>query len=75
MLQRMPNNVAEIVVGKIKQLAKNPYAPNNNIKSLRNAPGYRLRVGKWRVLYEIHDDIRVIDVTKIGQRGSVYNDH
>jgi mRNA interferase RelE/StbE len=72
MLQRMPNNVARTVVGKIEQLAENPYAPNNNIKRLRSESRYRLRVGNWRVLYEIHDDILVIEVIKIGPRGGMY---
>jgi mRNA interferase RelE/StbE len=68
----MPNNVARTVVGKIEQLAENPYAPNNNIKRLRSESRYRLRVGNWRVLYEIHDDILVIEVIKIGPRGGMY---
>ncbi len=48
--QRMPSNVAKTVVGKINQLAENPYAPNNNITRLTGESGYRLRVGDWRVL-------------------------
>ena len=72
MLQRMPNNIAKTVVGKINQLAQNPYAPNNNITRLTGEPGYRLRVGDWRVLYEIHDETLVIEILKIGTRGGVY---
>ncbi len=72
MLQRMPSNVAKTVVGKINQLAENPYAPNNNITRLTGEPGYRLRVGDWRVLYELHDDTFVLEIVKIGPRGGVY---
>lgn len=68
----MPRNVAKTVVGKINQLAENPYAPNNNITRLTGEPGYRLRVGNWRVLYEIDDDILGIEIIKIGPRGGVY---
>ena len=71
-LQRMPKNVVRAIVGKIKQLAENPYAPNNNVTRLRGELRYRLRVGDWRVLYEIRDDILVIEVIKIGPRGGVY---
>ena len=71
-LQRMPKNVVRTIVGKIKQLAENPYVPNNNITRLRGELRYRLRVGDWRVLYEIRDDILVIEVIKIGPRGGVY---
>ena len=71
-LRRMPSNVAKTVVGKINQLAENPYAPNNNITQLTGKSGYRLRVGDWRVLYEIDDDTLVIEIIKIGPRGGVY---
>ena len=72
MLQRLSSNVAKTIVRKINQLAENPYASNNNITRLTGAPGYRLRVGDWRVLYEIHDDTLVIEIIKIGPRGGVY---
>jgi ketopantoate reductase len=34
----------------------NPYAPNNNLTRLQGREGYRLRIGQWRVIYELHDD-------------------
>ena len=71
-LRRMPNNVAKTIVRKIDQLAKSPYAPNNNVTRLKGVRGYRLRVGDWRVLYEIHDDVLVVEIIKIGPRGGIY---
>ncbi len=71
-LRKIPSNLAKTIVGKINQLAEDPYAPNNNVTRLTGESGYRLRVGDWRVLYDIHDDISVIEVVKIGPRGGVY---
>ena len=68
----MPSNLAKTVVRKIDQLAVSPYTPNNNVTRLKGERGYRLRVGDWRVLYEIHDDVLVIEIIKIGPRGDVY---
>ncbi|RPI58500.1 MAG: hypothetical protein EHM56_01630 [Chloroflexi bacterium] len=39
---------------------------------LQNRPGYRLRVGDWRVIYEIENDELIILVLRIGLRGEVY---
>jgi mRNA interferase RelE/StbE len=66
----MPRNVAETVVGKITTLAADPYAPNNNATRLQGRPGFRLRVGDWRVLYEV-DESRLL-VLDIKPRGGAY---
>jgi mRNA interferase RelE/StbE len=33
---------------------------------------YRYRVGELRILYEIHEDLRVVRVKAIGSRGDIY---
>ena len=43
-----------------------------NATKLQGRPGYRLRVGDWRVIYEINKDEVVIIVMKIAPRGEVY---
>ncbi len=69
----MPVNVARTIRGKIERLAVNPYAPNNNIRALKGRPGYRLRVGDWRVIYELSGDVLLVRVMTIAPRGSAYD--
>ena len=71
-LLRLPKNMAVLVRQKLEQLAVDPYAPNANAMKLQNRSGYRLRIGDWRVIYEIQNDELVILVLKIAQRGEVY---
>jgi len=33
---------------------------------------YRLRVGEYRILYRVHDDVLVILVVRVGHRREVY---
>ncbi|GAB5464892.1 MAG: type II toxin-antitoxin system RelE/ParE family toxin [Candidatus Kapaibacteriales bacterium] len=41
---------------------------------LKNRFGYRIRVGKYRVIYDILDDVLVIEVIKIAHRKDVYTE-
>jgi mRNA interferase RelE/StbE len=59
-IARLPGNWQRRIVAKIKEVARNPYA------------AYRLRVGDWRVIYELHDDRLVVLVLEIGSRGGIY---
>jgi mRNA interferase RelE/StbE len=71
-LARLPLNWQKRIVAKIKEVAADPYAPNNNLTKLQGRDGYRLRVGDWRVIYELQDDHLVMLVLDVGPRGGVY---
>ena len=71
-LANLPANWQGRIVEKIKEVAANPYAPNNNLKKLQGREGYRLRVGDWRVIYELHDDTLVMLVLDVVPRGGIY---
>ncbi|MGA3205148.1 MAG: type II toxin-antitoxin system RelE/ParE family toxin [Bryobacteraceae bacterium] len=71
-LAKLPMNWQRRIVAKIKDVAISPYAPNNNLKRLQGHDGYRLRVGDWRVIYELQDDRLVMLVLEVGPRGGIY---
>ncbi len=62
----------KLVRQKLGTIAKDPYAKHTNAKKLQGRDGYRLRVGDWRVIYEIQNDQLVILVLKVASRGEVY---
>jgi len=70
-LRRMPRQLALTIAGKIEELAGDPYAMRQ-VKKLTNHPGYRLRVGDWRVVYTLNDQALLIHVIKVRPRGEVY---
>lgn len=39
---------------------------------LVGSTGFRLRVGDYRVIYEVNDTVRVVTITKVGHRSDVY---
>jgi mRNA interferase RelE/StbE len=71
-LKAMPRNVSLQIRGKIEQLATDPFASNNNVRKLVGREAYRLRVGDWRVIYEIEGGQLVIHVLVVAPRGGAY---
>ena len=71
-LSRLPVNWQKRIVEKIKEVAADPYVKHNNVTKLQGRDGYRLRVGDWRVIYELHDDRLELWVLEVGARGGIY---
>jgi len=71
-LARIPVNWQKRIVGKIKEIAADPYAGHNNVTRLQGRDGYRLRIGDWRVIYELHDDLLEVWALEVGARGGIY---
>jgi mRNA interferase RelE/StbE len=71
-LNKIPRNVAKLIREKLEAIATNPYADHPNAKKLQGRDGYRLRVGDWRVIYEIQNEQLVILVLRVAPRGEVY---
>ena len=68
--KQLPVKAYQAIVEAIYELQNNP-RPQGYIK-LKNKEEYRIRVGNYRVLYEIHDDIITIIVIDIGHRKDIY---
>jgi len=56
----------------IDGLTENPRP--HGYKKLTGRNGYRIRVGTYRILYDIFDTSLIIEVVNVGSRGGVYED-
>lgn len=72
-LKKIQQKRTQRILGKIKQLCRNPADPYLNIRKLVNTQGsYRLRFGDIRIIYEISISEKRIYIIEIEFRGSVY---
>ena len=55
----------------IEDLACNPH-PAGSVQLIDGVGEWRVRVGDYRVIYDINDDVLVILVLRIGHRREVY---
>lgn len=60
------------IAEKIYQLGLNPDDPALDVKRLQGEPYFRLRVGKWRVIFDRQDAVRIIAIERIKPRGDAY---
>ena len=54
----------------IQNLADNPRP--RGYKKLKDRTGYRIHVADYRIIYEVFDNILIVDVINIGHRQDVY---
>jgi mRNA interferase RelE/StbE len=71
-LLKLPLNWQKRIVAKINAVAQDPHARNPNVTKLQGRDAYRLRVGDWRIIYELRDELFVMLVLEVGTRGGIY---
>ena len=69
-LNELDSKVIKRIISKIKTLASNP-RPEGCIK-LTSEERYRIRIGNYRILYEIIDDLLIIYIVKVAHRKDAY---
>jgi mRNA interferase RelE/StbE len=70
-LRRLPRAIFERVNERILSLRDEP-RPHSVRKLVRGVEGWRVRVGDYRILYQIDDDARTVIVVRVKHRREAY---
>lgn len=71
-LSKLTKQEFRSIKARLASLADNPYSSHLNIKKLQGVDAYRLRIGTWRVIYQIDNKIQRIIILKVAHRKEVY---
>ncbi|WEH40139.1 type II toxin-antitoxin system RelE/ParE family toxin [Streptomyces sp. AM 2-1-1] len=72
-LRAIDRPAAMRILAALTALGEDPYREDADVKELVGSSGlYRLRVGNYRVAYQVENDRLVILVVKVGDRRDVY---
>ena len=71
-LRKMPREDAIRPNNKLNDLAEKPYRDDIDVVKLQHRPGFRLRTGNWRVIFERDDKLGEINILRIAARGDDY---
>ena len=70
---RLPDKLQSKTAEALTLLSQNPYSELRKVKKLKGTGElYRIRLGDYRVVYEIRNEILIVVVIKIGHRSDVY---
>ena len=70
-LKKLPRSTQKRIVARLSEL-ETSLPPVETTKMKGENPFHRVRVGDYRIIYEIQNEVLVILVIKIGHRKDVY---
>lgn len=70
-LRKLDPHARRRIQGAIALLAQDPRPPG--ARALQGRPGLRVRVGDYRIIYMVKDDVLLVVVVRIGHRRDVYD--
>lgn len=70
-LRKLDPQVQRRIQGAIGLLAQDPRPPG--ARALQGRPGLRVRVGDYRIIYTVEDDVLLVVVVRLGHRRDIYD--
>ncbi len=70
-VSKLTPRVRDRILRRIQELANDPRPPGC-VKLAGVADTYRIRVGDYRIFYEVHDRMILVVVVRVGHRREVY---
>ena len=69
-LTKLTLTITDKLIKAIQELAKNPRP--TGYKKLKGRPGYRIRKGDYRIIYEVYDAKLIVNVVIVAHRREDY---
>jgi len=69
-IMKLDKKIIPVIKASIIDLADNPRP--YDYKKLKGEEAYRIRVGNYRVIYEINDNTIIVTVVSFGHRKEIY---
>ena len=70
-LRRLPSGAVDRVIKAVEALAENPF-PQGVEKLAGSEHAYRIRLGDYRVVYEVVTGFKLVEVQRVRHRKDVY---
>jgi mRNA interferase RelE/StbE len=71
-LSKLPLSANNRIIKAVSNLSENP-RPHGSKKLKGGYELWRIRIGDYRVIYAIDDEILIVDIRKVGHRKDIYD--
>jgi len=69
-IMKLDKKIIPVIKSAIADLANNPRP--QGYKKLKGEDAYRIRVGDYRIIYEINDNTIIVTIVSVGHRKDIY---
>lgn len=70
-MRRIPGSVLESIKKHIRALVADPFPPGAvSMSGYRHY--YRIRIGNYRVIYQVFSTVRIVSILRVGHRKDIY---
>ena len=70
-LDKLPDDIADTLLDAIETLAENPRP--KGCKKLKGRSGFRIQKGDYLIIYDVYDNVLIIDIIAVGHRRDIYD--
>ena len=70
-LRKLPANAADKIIEAVENLAANPF-PHGVEKLSGSEHAYRIRLGDYRIVYEVVTESKLVEIQRVRHRKDVY---
>ena len=70
-LRRIPREAVSRILAEVEKLAEQPL-PHGSEKLTGSEHTYRIRIGDYRVVYELFRDAKIVEIQRVRHRKDVY---
>jgi mRNA interferase RelE/StbE len=70
-LRKLDKATVPRILKAVELLAENPY-PQGSRKLVGSRSTYRLRVGEYRVIYNVRSSVLIVEIIRVGHRQGIY---
>jgi len=68
-ISKLQKDIKERIWNKLQQCKENPF---RFLEHLEDMPGFKLRVGDYRLIIDVYPNEKILHILKIGHRKNIY---